>query len=190
MQSKGGWATGWAGFQAVYSTAGGGFSTLIPMFADGLMLHLPFWEAGLRLGAALVMGGVLGWERQIKGQSAGLRTHMLVSLGAAGFALIGMEISANVAPGAQASDLSRVIQAVATGIGFLGAGAIIQSGGKVKGLTTAANIWLVSAIGVGCGSGYWAIALLMTLMGLVTLTLLRWLEPVAAKKQSTKVPLE
>ena len=76
-------------------------------------------------------------------------------------------------------------EAVAAGVGFLGAGAIIQSGAKVKGLTTAASIWLVSAIGVACGSGFWPIAVLLTVMGLVTLTVIRWLEPAGHSDRTT-----
>lgn len=145
-----------------------------------LNLHMPLWDAALRLGASLFFAGLIGWERESKGRSAGLRTHMLVSLGAAGFALLGMEMEATAreaAGRAQSLDLTRVIQAVAAGVGFLGAGAIIQSGGKVKGLTTAASVWVVSAIGIACGIGLWAVALLMTVMSLITLTVLRWLEP-------------
>jgi putative Mg2+ transporter-C (MgtC) family protein len=152
------------------------------MLADTLNLSMPLWDAALRLGAALFFAGIIGWEREIKGRSAGLRTHMLVSLGAAGFALLGMELIAGTSPGPSGADKGdpiRIIGAIAAGIGFLGAGAILQSGGKVQGLTTAASIWVVSAMGVACGTGYWAIAILLTAMGLMTLTLLRWLEPAA-----------
>lgn len=151
------------------------------MLADFLNLHTPFWEAALRLGGALVLSGIIGWERELKGRNAGLRTHMLVSLGAAGFVLLGMEFFAGARAQGQeeAGDPIRIIQAIATGVGFLGAGAILQTGSKVKGLTTAASIWVVSAIGVACGAGYWGVALLLSGMALVTLTLLRWLQPAA-----------
>jgi len=150
------------------------------MLADIPSTHLPIWEAAMRLGAALLFAGIIGWEREVKGRSAGLRTHMLVALGAAGYSLLGAEFVASSQrgfKGPDATDLGRVIQAVATGVGFLGAGAIIQSGAKVKGLTTAASIWTVSAIGVACGTGYWSIAFMLSVMALMTLTLLRWLEP-------------
>jgi len=150
------------------------------MLANILHMHLPLWEATVRLGTALFFAGIIGWEREAKGRSAGLRTHMLVALGAAGFALLGMELIAAAstdAPGAQSIELLRIIEAVATGVGFLGAGAIMQSGAKVKGLTTAASIWVVSAVGVACGSGYWIVGLLLTIMGLLTLTAIQWLAP-------------
>lgn len=140
---------------------------------DNLNLHMPLWDAVARLGAALVFAAAIGWEREIKGRAAGLRTHILVSLGAAGFTIIGSELS--VAGGPQV-DPTRVIQAVAAGVGFLGAGAIIHAGGQVKGLTTAASIWVVAAIGVAAGTGLWAIAFLLTAFALLTLTVLRLLE--------------
>ncbi len=148
------------------------------MLTDLLHLHLPLWEAAIRLGAALFFAGIIGWEREVRRHSAGLRTHMLVSLGAAGFTLLGIEAIATARAGGQVAvgDPIRIIQAIATGVGFLGAGAILQTGAKVKGLTTAATIWLVAVIGCACGAGYGAIAVLLSAMGLVTLVVLRWLE--------------
>jgi putative Mg2+ transporter-C (MgtC) family protein len=147
---------------------------------DSLGLHMPLWEAGARLAAALMCGAVIGWEREVSGRAAGLRTHMLVALGAAGFSLIAMEFMeaarAAAEPGGHNSDPIRVIEAVATGVGFLGAGAIMQSGMQVKGLTTAASIWVVAAVGVAAGVGFWMIAVLLTLCALVTLSILRLLE--------------
>jgi len=104
----------------------------------------------VRLFMAAALGGVVGYERQKTGKSAGLRTHMLVALGAALFVLIAQQI--HLLP----SDLSRVIQGVVSGIGFLGAGAIVKHAGEkdtVVGLTTAAGLWLTAAIGVAAGMG-------------------------------------
>lgn len=141
-------------------------------------LHVSPLEALARVATALLLGAVVGWEREARGQSAGLRTHMLVALGAAGFTLIGLEFAATSrASGDTGVDPIKIIDAIATGIGFLGAGAIIRFRGQVKGLTTAASIWVVAAVGSAAGAGYWLFALLMTGLALVTLSVLRWLEP-------------
>jgi putative Mg2+ transporter-C (MgtC) family protein len=141
-------------------------------------LHLSILQAVGRLGMALVLSAIIGWEREASGRAAGLRTHMLVALGAAGFTLTGIEFaSAASDEGIKSADPIKIIEAIATGIGFLGAGAIIQSRGEVKGLTTAASIWVVAAVGMAAAAGYWLFALSMTGFALVTLTVLRWLEP-------------
>lgn len=121
----------------------------------------------LRLLLAAVLGGVLGYERESQGKAAGIRTHMLVAMGAALFVLVpqqgGMEID----------DMSRVIQGVVAGIGFLGAGAIIKNKSEenVLGLTTAAGVWMTAAIGIACGLGREMTAVLSTLLALVVLAL-------------------
>ena len=123
----------------------------------------------VRLCVAVVLGGVLGWERESVGAPAGLRTHMLVSLGSALFVLIPLQA------GMRLDDLSRVLQGVTAGIGFLGAGAILKQRDRndVRGLTTAASIWLTAALGVAAGMGREAPALLSTLFALVILAILR-----------------
>ena len=123
----------------------------------------------VRLLVAVVLGGVLGWERESVGAPAGLRTHMLVSLGSALFVLIPLQA------GMRLDDLSRVLQGVTAGIGFLGAGAILKQRERndVRGLTTAASIWLTAALGVAAGMGREATALLSTLFALVILAILR-----------------
>ena len=123
----------------------------------------------VRLLVAVVLGGVLGWERESVGAPAGLRTHMLVSLGSALFVLIPLQA------GMKMEDLSRVLQGVTAGIGFLGAGAILKQRDRndVRGLTTAASIWLTAALGVAAGMGREATALLSTLFALVILAMLR-----------------
>jgi putative Mg2+ transporter-C (MgtC) family protein len=119
----------------------------------------------LRLALAALLGGVLGYERQSQGKAAGIRTHMLVAMGAALFVLVpqqgGMEIA----------DLSRVIQGVVAGVGFLGAGAILKlrDEEQVVGLTTAAGVFMTAAIGVACGLGRESTALLSTLLALLVL---------------------
>jgi putative Mg2+ transporter-C (MgtC) family protein len=123
----------------------------------------------VRLSVAVVLGGILGWERESVGAPAGLRTHMLVSLGSALFVLIPLQA------GMRLDDLSRVLQGVTAGIGFLGAGAILKQRDRndVRGLTTAASIWLTAALGVAAGMGREATALLSTLFALVILAMLR-----------------
>ena len=120
----------------------------------------------VRLLVAALLGSLLGFEREMKGKSAGVRTHMLVALGAALFILVPQQAGATV------GDLSRVIQGLVAGIGFLGAGAIIMGSqqGATRGLTTAANIWLTAAIGVSAGMGRESLAVLSTIIALIVLT--------------------
>ncbi|CAG2152811.1 Protein SrpB [Cupriavidus campinensis] len=121
-----------------------------------------------RLTLAIVLGGLIGFEREAAGKAAGLRTHMLVALGSALFVLVPLMAGMPVA------DMSRVLQGVASGIGFLGAGAIIKLNSEedIQGLTTAASIWTVAAIGVACGLGRESTAVVGTLFGLVILQVL------------------
>jgi putative Mg2+ transporter-C (MgtC) family protein len=124
----------------------------------------------VRLLTAAVLGGILGFEREHKGKAAGVRTHMLVAIGAALFVLV-PQMS-----GSQADAMSRVIQGVIAGIGFLCAGTILknQEGdeGHVKGLTTAAGLWMTAAIGVSAGLGREATAVLSTLLALGVLSVM------------------
>ena len=126
-----------------------------------------------RLVVAAVLGGALGWERERVGKAAGLRTHMLVALGSALF------VVASRQAGMSGSDLSRVIQGIATGIGFVGAGAILKSPEEhqVHGVTTAASVWLTAAVGMAVGTGALWLPVLGVLLALVILTVLRGLEP-------------
>jgi putative Mg2+ transporter-C (MgtC) family protein len=126
----------------------------------------------VRLLLAALLGGLLGYDRERAGKPAGLRTHMLVSLGAALFVLVPMEA------GMSAADLSRVIQGVVTGIGFLGAGAIIKLSeqGQVRGLTTAAGIWLTAAVGIAAGMGKGTTAVLGTVLAFLILSVLHRIE--------------
>lgn len=122
----------------------------------------------VRLLVALVLGGVLGYERESSGAAAGLRTHMLVSLGSALFVVVPYQA------GMKIEDLSRVLQGVAAGIGFLGAGAILKrQSEEIKGLTTAAGIWLTAAVGVAAGMGLEGTAILSAIFAWIVLSLLR-----------------
>lgn len=126
-------------------------------------------RVALRLFLAGVLGGILGFERTVHNRPAGLRTYMLVSLGAATFVLAATGV------GIAQADLSRVIQGVLTGIGFLGAGVIVKSDlrQRTRGLTTAAGLWLTSAVGLAVGLGRPATALLTTGLALIVLAPLR-----------------
>lgn len=129
---------------------------------------------GTRLVIAVVFGGLIGFERQWRGKSAGLRTHMLVALGAALF-VVSQHFGSSTPDAA-----SRAVQGVAAGIGFLGAGVIMKDArATVHGMTTAADIWLTAAIGVLAGLGYGSTALLATALALVILAVLPRLERLA-----------
>ncbi len=123
-------------------------------------LDLADWVIRLILAAAL--SGLIGFEREAHQKAAGLRTHMLVGLGAALFALLSID-------GFGAEDRSRIAAQVVTGVGFLGAGAIFRQGASVRGLTTAAGLWAVAAIGLAAGAGELMAAVSATVIGLVVL---------------------
>jgi putative Mg2+ transporter-C (MgtC) family protein len=125
---------------------------------------------------AAVLGGLIGFERELSDQPAGFRTHMLVSLGAALFTLAGaygVESFFESVPGRVRFDPTRVAAQVVTGIGFLGAGAIIQQGVNVRGLTTAASLWVTAAVGLSIGLGYYWGAAVTAVFTVVALYLLK-----------------
>jgi putative Mg2+ transporter-C (MgtC) family protein len=123
----------------------------------------------VRLGVALLLGALLGYQREVAGAQAGLRTHMLVCMGSALFVLVPLQA------GMPVEDVSRVMQGITAGIGFLGAGAILklESENVIKGLTTAAGVWLTAAVGVAAGMGLEATAVLSAVFAWVVLALLR-----------------
>ncbi len=141
------------------------WNTIISEFSD-ISDITQTTQITVRLLVAALLGSLLGFEREMKGKSAGVRTHMLVALGAALFILVPQQAGATV------GDLSRVMQGLVAGIGFLGAGAIIMGSqqGTTRGLTTAANIWLTAAIGVSAGMGRESLAVLSTIIALIVLT--------------------
>lgn len=144
-----------------------------------------------RLLLAAALGAVMGLERELKRGNAGLRTHLLVSMGACLFTLVGAfgflgEVTANARV-----DLSRVVSQITVGIGFLGGGVIVKHGDVVRGLTTAANLWLAAAVGVTCAAGMWKLALFTLALALLALTRLERLEkrlphPVVDDKHQTE----
>ena len=124
------------------------------------------------LVVAMIFGAVIGAQRESTGKPAGLRTHMLVAMGGALFVLAPLDV------GMELEGISRVIQGIITGIGFIGAGAILKLHEKrqVEGLTTAAGIWVTAAVGIAAGLGSWGLALVSTVLALITLSILAKLE--------------
>ncbi|MCW5982885.1 MAG: MgtC/SapB family protein [Bryobacteraceae bacterium] len=137
------------------------------------------WEIVWRLLCAVGLGGVIGLDREIAGKAAGLRTHMMVALGAAAFTLAALKLI----PGVSISDPARIITGVATGIGFLGAGSIMKGGGEVEGITTAAGIWVVGSVGVACGVGAYMLAFSTTLLAALILVILGRVERISRKRR-------
>lgn len=135
---------------------------------------LSMWdmESLLRLFLATICGAALGWERERRAKPAGLRTHMMVSLGAATFLLAGLHYTQSLGqsePEWVQADLFRIVSGIIGGVGFLGAGSIIESRGDVRGLTTAASIWVAAATGVACGMGYYGLSVMAVGLAMVTL---------------------
>ena len=124
-----------------------------------------------RLLLAALLGGVLGFEREIRQKSAGLRTNMLIAIGSALFTLMSYELAE-----ASGGDPSRVAAQIVTGIGFLGAGAIMRTRSGVQGLTTAATVWVNAAVGVAAGGGEYHLAFIATAVTLIVLLVLAPIE--------------
>jgi putative Mg2+ transporter-C (MgtC) family protein len=134
------------------------------------------WHVALRLGLAAILGGAIGVERELRDREAGIRTHLLVSLGSALFTLVsayGFHEFLTSGDAVVRADPTRIAAQIVTGIGFLGAGAIIREGLSVRGLTTAATLWVVAAIGMACGAGWYGPALITTLFTILALGPLR-----------------
>ena len=138
---------------------------------DLFQTSTPIIEIVGRLLLAVVFGAAIGLDREFRQKPAGLRTHILVSLAAAIFTLITFEIffEMNELMDQPRSDAIRIIEAVTAGVAFLAAGTIIQSGGAVQGLTTGASMWLAGAVGLACGGGFYAIAVIGTVLALIVL---------------------
>ncbi len=131
----------------------------------------------IRLAASTLIGGVIGLEREIEHKPAGLRTIILVCLGSTIFMLIGIELAM------PSAELGRVVAGVVTGVGFLGAGAVIRARGEVYGLTTAATIWLASGLGLAIGAGFYVLAIIACVSVLIVLRILGIIEKALSKKQ-------
>ena len=139
------------------------------------MNPLGYDDVLLRLGAAVIVGALIGIDREVRNKPAGLRTMALVALGSAVFVMTAIHDTS-------VEGASRAIQGVVTGVGFLGAGSIIRgrANERVRGLTTAASIWLASAIGIACGLAFWPLVIAASGFGMLVLVLEpidRWLHP-------------
>lgn len=137
------------------------------------------WRLFLRIFVGTLLGGVIGYERDVHGRPAGLRTHMIVGLASTTFMVISITFVDYQQFQHQTLvevDASRIAASIVTGMGFLAGGAILRTGISVQGLTTAAALWLVGAIGMASGSGMFAVATLVTLLGVLALTILRRFE--------------
>lgn len=134
-------------------------------------------EILLRLLLATVAGALLGWEREIREKPAGLRTHMMVALGAAAFMVATLDFASDhPQQPALRIDPTRVIAGIIGGVGFLGAGTIIEARGNVRGITTAAGIWVAAAVGTACGMGMYAVAFVSVVLALLILTIVGSIE--------------
>lgn len=126
-------------------------------------------EIILRLGLATLAGMLIGIDRELRQKAAGMRTHMLVSLGAACIMLVTFQIDAT-------ANATRVVQGIVTGIGFIGAGAILHSGRHTEGVTTAASIWACTMVGVAAGSGLYKIMVAATVLAIFVLSVCGYIE--------------
>ncbi|MFD0859360.1 MgtC/SapB family protein [Roseovarius aquimarinus] len=144
---------------------------------NGTFAAVPPVIAGIRLTAALILGGVIGIEREWRDKPAGLRTHMLVSMAACLFIIVSQQLAAMPFGDVDALrvDPLRLIEAVTAGVAFLAAGIIFTSGGKVRNTTTGASMWLAGGIGLACGSGQMPLAALATGIVVTVLALVRLL---------------
>ncbi|MBT3394372.1 MAG: MgtC/SapB family protein [Waddliaceae bacterium] len=140
-----------------------------------------------RLFLAAFLAAVIGLERDIHGRAAGLRTHLLVGLGSGLFMIMSLLVA-----NAASTDPGRIAAQIVTGIGFLGAGAIMKEGFSVRGLTTAACFWIVAAIGMAAGAGYFSLAICTTIIALLSLSVLRYFDKMYKKESyrtlTIKVP--
>lgn len=141
-----------------------------------------------RLLLALVLGAIVGFEREWRKHSAGLRTHMLISLSACVFALLALQAArANLFTGGEfRMDPMRLIEAITNGVAFLAAGTIAFARGRVIGLTTGAGMWLAGAVGLSSGLGFWQLGIMSTAGALIVLWLLRYLERGLVSPQKSK----
>lgn len=155
---------------------------LLQCIADGILGSMNMevnWLDVVSLLAAAVLGGIIGLERELRGKPAGLRTNILICLGSCVFTIISTSLSSGSDPG-------RIAAQIVTGIGFLGAGAIIHSGAGIHGLTTAAGIWVVASVGMACGARMYFLAIVAAFVSLIILLLLPPFEKKFRKDQTSQ----
>ena len=150
-------------------------------------------EAFIGILSAAALGSLIGLEREIHGQPAGLRTHMILAVGASLAAILSISYSQFLSNPDLPSDPGRIVAQVVSGVGFLGAGAIMKMGVTVKGLTTASSLWTTAIVGIACGSKYYEIACFTAVLVLIILTVINYLEGILLttyKTHTLKVTLE
>lgn len=145
---------------------------------DSPYTHLSETEIAIRLLLATLFGAVVGFERELRDRPAGLRTHMLIALAAAMFTILAFEIFYALRAHGDVANMDplRLVEAVTAGVAFLAAGTILQSRGRIKGLTTGAGMWLAGSLGLACGAGFYTIAVMGGVLTLFILVVLRYIE--------------
>ena len=159
---------------------------LTTVMEDVSVLALDWKAVCMRLLCAMAVGLVIGTEREYTHRPAGMRTHILVALGACAVMITGQLIFVQYKPFGGAPDPARLAAQVITGVGFLGAGTILREGINVKGLTTAASLWSVACLGIAAGGGYYAVSLVGMVFIFVTLTLFEWIQNTLIKPRSVR----
>ena len=146
---------------------------------------LTYHEIAIRLILSTILGGIIGIERERRNQPAGLRTHIILCVGSTLMMLVSIYVASEIG-NPENSDPGRIAAQVVSGIGFLGAGAILRFGVSIKGLTTAASLWTTAGIGLGAGSGFYVGSLLATIIIIISLSLLSKWEKVFLASKGTK----
>lgn len=149
-------------------------------------LSLSIWQICMRLLCAMIVGMVIGMEREYTHRPAGMRTHILVALGASAVMITGQLIFSQYSAYGSTPDPARLSAQVITGVGFLGAGTILREGANVKGLTTAASLWAVACLGIAAGGGYYSVALVGMVFIFITLTIFELLQKLLLRSQKGK----
>ena len=139
------------------------------------------WDILIGIILSVILGGVIGLERELSGKPAGLRTNVLICVGAAVFTLISRYMG-----GTENDSISRIAAQIVTGIGFLGAGAIMNDRGGIHGLTTAATIWLVAGIGMACGADLYSLAVIAAIVAVFVLSVLAKFEKIIKSRDDNK----
>ncbi|MBI5749034.1 MAG: MgtC/SapB family protein [Nitrospinae bacterium] len=146
---------------------------------------LTYHEIAIRLILSTILGGIIGIERERRNQPAGLRTHIILCVGSTLMMLVSIYVAKEIG-NPENSDPARIAAQVVSGVGFLGAGAILRFGVSIKGLTTAASLWTTAGIGLGAGSGFYVGSLLATIIIIIALSLLSKWEKVFLASKGTK----
>lgn len=154
------------------------------------MVELSEWEGLLRLALAAVLGGVIGIERELRDKEAGLRTNMLVSMGAALFTISAIHLAEFyvIWDGSIRFDPSRIVSTIVSGVGFLGGAIVFKTGDRITGVTTAASIWVVTGLGVAVGAGFYLTAVGATVLIVIVLFVIGWIEHRVGFKQGPVLP--